>query len=278
MDDLRVLQNEELAILDEFVRVCEEKDLRYYLLGGTLLGALRHKGFIPWDDDVDVCMPREDMNRLLSFSDDTFSDGFELENYTNDHSYRYSWPRLTRKKIKIINRSANIPREEYAWIDIIPLDGFPDNSLTRFIHKTKLMFWWNLNQIIQYDQLVDQKRSRSLKGRILIKASGWFKWIGVFLNYNKCLVRINQQLMKYPYDSDTRDVINYLAAFGFDEIFPREYIGKGTELIFEGREFMVPEDYRGICRIIYGDDYMELPPEHERNKHNSEIISDQEEI
>lgn len=272
MSDIRTLQLEELSILKEFVRVCEEHNLRYYLLGGTLLGAVRHEGFIPWDDDVDVCMPREDMNKLLNMPKDVFREGFKIENYTNVSDYRYSWPRLTRDKVKIINRSANIPREENAWIDIIPLDGFPDKAFPRLIHKTKLSFWWNLNQILQYDELVDQKRKRGRLGSFAVKAAGKAKYLGKIIDYRSCLKHLNRQLMKYPYESDTNEVINYLAAYGFKEIFPRASIGKGGKLKFEDCMLTVPEDYRTVCEIIYGDTYMQLPPLSERNKHNSEII------
>ena len=272
MEPIRKLQLEELNILKEFVRVCEETGLRYYLLGGTLLGAVRHKGFIPWDDDVDICMPREDMNKLLELPKDIFNEGFQLENYTNQEEYRYSWPRLTRDKVKIINRSANIERIEKAWIDIIPLDGFPDGRFSQLAHKTRLTFWWNLNQILQFDQLVDQKRKRGLLGRIFVKTAGYAKGLGKIIDYRGVLYRLNKQLMKYPFESDTEDVINYLAAYGFQEIFPRRCFGEGTVLQFEDSLLVVPEDYTTICRIIYGNNYMELPPEGDRNKHNSEII------
>lgn len=272
MSDIRKLQLEELEILKEFVRICEKHSLRYYLLGGTMLGAVRHQGFIPWDDDVDVCMPREDMNILLALPERAFSKGFKLEYFTNNDQYRYPWPRITRDRIKIINRSANIPRVENAWIDVIPLDGFPDDFFGRFVHKIKLSFWWNFNQILQYDYLVDQRRKRGKMGKLFVKTAGKAKYLGKIFDYRKCLKKMNDQLMKYPYYSDTKDVINYLAAYGFDEIFPRKSIGKGTKLQFEDCELVVPEDYAAICKIIYGDTYMQLPPEDERNKHNSEII------
>ena len=272
MEPIRILQLEELEILKEFVRVCEKNGLRYYLLGGTLLGAVRHQGFIPWDDDVDICMPREDMNKLLDMSPNVFSEGFQLENYTNQEGYRYSWPRLTRNKVGIINRSANIERVERAWIDIIPLDGFPDGKLSQLSHKIKLTFWWNLNQILQYDELVDQKRKRGLLGRVFVKTAGYAKWLGKCIDYRKSLYRLNDLLMKYPFESNTEYVINYLAAYGFQETFPRQAFGKGVLLQFEDCELIAPEDYKTICRVIYGNDYMELPPASERNKHNSEIV------
>ena len=195
LTDIRKLQLEELMILDEFIKICEENQLRYYSLGGTLLGSIRHKGFIPWDDDVDVAMPRVDYEKFLKLSKDKFSNGFEIVNYDTDENYRYPWARMITHNMKIINHMANIPREEFAWIDIIPLDGFPNKGIKRELHKLHLSFWWNLNQIVQFDELVDQKRKRSTFGKIALKIASLFKWLGKIINYKTCLKHLNKVLM-----------------------------------------------------------------------------------
>lgn len=272
ISDLRKLQLEELNILDEFVRICEENNLRYYSLGGTLLGSIRHKGFIPWDDDVDVAMPRKDYDIFLKLSKEKFIKGFEVITYENDENYRYPWARMITHNMKIINHMANIPREEFAWIDIIPLDGFPNKGIKRSLHKLHLSLWWNLNQIVQFDELVDQHRKRSTLGNIAIKISSLFKWLGKIINYKKCLRHLNNTLMKYPYDMDSDEIINFLAAYGFKEVFTRESFATSEEYDFEGRKLKGPKDYNSVLSRIYGD-YMVIPPVDDRNKHQAEIIT-----
>lgn len=273
--DLRKLQIEEISILDEFTRICEENDFKYYSLGGTLLGSIRHKGFIPWDDDVDVAMPRSDYEKFLSLSKEKFNKGFELVTYKNDKNYRYPWARLITKNMKIINHMANIPREEYAWIDIIPLDGFPNLGIKRKMHKLHLSFWWNLNQIIQFDELVDQKRKRSKIGKLSLKISSMFKWLGKVIDYKICLNKLNKVLMKYPYEMESQDIINFLAAYGFKETFSRESFSDSVNYEFEGRNIKGPKGYDDVLKTIYGD-YMKLPPLEERNKHHAEIVTKKE--
>lgn len=275
ISDLRKLQLEELDILDEFVRVCKENNLRYFSLGGTLLGSIRHKGFIPWDDDVDVAMPRKDYEIFLRLSKEKFKDGFEIVTYQNDKNYRYPWARMVTHNMKIINHMANIPREEFAWIDIIPLDGFPNKGIKRTLHKAHLSFWWNLNQIVQFDELVDQRRKRSILGNFSVKVASLFKWLGKIINYKICLKNLNKTLMKYPYDIDSDEIINFLAAYGFDEIFTRESFANGEEYEFEGKMINGPKDYDSVLSRIYGD-YMVIPPVEERNKHHAEIVVNEE--
>lgn len=274
VSDLRKLQLEELEILKRFDEICKELGLRYYLLGGTLLGAVRHGGFIPWDDDVDICMPRPDYERFLKLPKEYFQEPYALYCYQNDRECRYSWARMVSHNMREINHMANKPRVEYAWIDIIPLDGFPNPGIKRTLHKLHLSFWWNLNQIIQFDELVDQHRKRSLIGGIAVRVAGCFKWMGKIVPYRICLERVNRVLASCPYESETRDVINYLAAFGFREVFTRDSLGPGIPYEFEGQLFVGPCDYDAVCTVIYGPDYLTPPPESDRNKHHAEIIKD----
>ena len=273
MEQLRQLQLKELEMLKLFANFCEENHLRYFLLGGTLLGAVRHKGFIPWDDDVDVAMPRSDYNRFLELSRETFRSPLSVNLFDRTPNYHYSFARLSDSTMHVINHSANRPRKEEISIDIIPMDGFPDPGFKRKIHKLHLSFWWNLNQIVLYDELVNKSRKRSRKESVFVFLAGAFKWIGKIIKPETCLNHLNCVLSKYDYDSDTVDIINYLAAIGFKEVFPRKSFGAGAAYVFEDGSFIGPQDYDTVCKIIYGN-YMELPPENERNWHNTEVVDE----
>ena len=265
---LRELQLEELKLLHMFADLCESYGLRYFLLGGTLLGAVRHGGFIPWDDDVDVCMPREDYDKLMAVVEDALPAPYRFKCAENDNAYRYCWARIQSPAMRIINYSANIPREEESWIDIIPLDGLPEKKIELALHKARLASLRALLQISQYDEIVDQKRKRSFLGRLAVRAAGWRIWRGVH-DYHKYLMLIQKELKKYPYDG-SNVIINYMAAFGFKEIFRKSWFDKVSALTFEDRKFDVPGNYDMVLKTIYGD-YMTLPPESDRNKHNSQI-------
>ena len=271
--ELRELQLTELSMLKAFVAFCKEHDLRYFLLEGTLLGAVRHKGFIPWDDDIDIVMPRSDYNKLLELGRDAFEEPLELCHYSFTPGYYYSFARLNNNKIHIMNHSANIPRKEAIAVDIIPLDGFPDPGIKRFFHKLRITWWWDLNNLAQFDELVDQKRKRKPLQKCLLSIASAMKGLFKKIDTKKCLENVNKALASYDYDSDTNYVINYLGTWGFHEIIPREYMGEGKEVEFEGEMFMGPADADAMLKMIYGD-YMQLPPEGERNWHNSEIIEE----
>lgn len=252
------------------IDICEKHNLRYYMLGGTFLGAVRHKGFIPWDDDVDLGMPRPDYEKFLELVKTELDPRYKVTNFTFGGSNQYFTQVLDLKtKIKM---TANLNSYDYnIWIDIFPLDGMPNNPLLRKIHKYKLLYRKMLIQFSDFENRINLKViNRPLHERILIKIAIKTK-IGRFLDTQKCLLKIDKTLKKYNYD-DCDYVVNFFGAYKFKEMFPKSYYGKGRLYKFEDIEMVGAEEYDKILTQMYGD-YMKLPPENERGVHHSfEII------
>ena len=138
-NDLRKLQLVELDILKEFLRICKKHHLRYYALGGTLLGAVRHEGFIPWDDDIDVGMPRPDFRRFEKIAEKELPEYLHYCSFMKTEGYHHYVPRITDSRVKVIDESAAVDAEKEAWIDIFPLDGMPGNKYLRKFHCFRLL-------------------------------------------------------------------------------------------------------------------------------------------
>ena len=120
--DIQKLHDVNLALAKEFVHICDDNGLTYYMLGGTMLGAVRHKGFIPWDDDMDFGMPRKDYESFLAIAPRLISDNLDLLHYKTHPDYRYYIARLQNKYTKVMEIGNG---ETCASIDIFPLDGSP---------------------------------------------------------------------------------------------------------------------------------------------------------
>ena len=268
----------EFSLMCDFQRICEKHNLRYYLLGGTLLGAVRHGGFIPWDDDVDLAMPREDYMKFLEIAPAEIAgrEGIGLVSLYNDETYRQGMAKLTDSSIKVINRSANEERSEEAWIDIIPMDGFP-KGFGGFIQKIRLLFWRVMDCTAEFDYVIDTKRDRGFAGNLAVKLLGAFSSVvhPYGRDYHRVLMNTEKCLGRYAYDESDR-VINLHAASGFKEIFDREWLGEGTPVEFEGHTFTAPANIEAVLNCIYGPDYMTPPPADQRNWHNTEIVSVEE--
>ena len=125
--DLKTLQNIELEILDEFIRVCEKNQLTYFLIGGSCIGAVRHHGFIPWDDDIDVGMPREDYEKLVEIAADELNPEYFFQNYHSEKNCGLIFGKI-RKNNTILseNYSYHIHMHQGVWIDIFPYDQIGD--------------------------------------------------------------------------------------------------------------------------------------------------------
>ena len=128
MGNLSDLQRAQLNLLSVFVSICESEKLRYYLVEGSMLGAIRHKGFIPWDDDIDVAMPRRDYEIFVHKANQLLCNQYKLTTHLdNDHYWMTAILWDNECKVKLSNAVESIIKN--AWIDIIPLDGMPEKPI-----------------------------------------------------------------------------------------------------------------------------------------------------
>lgn len=265
---LRELQMVELDILKEFIKICEKYHLRYYCLGGTLLGAVRHKGFIPWDDDIDVGMPRPDFIKFESIVRRELPEKFNYYTYKENMGYRYYVPKMTESRIKVIDTSANEEAIREAWIDIFPLDGMPGNYLKRKWHCLRLLVARLRLNYSMFSTNVDIKRKRAWHERVLIKV-GTLLPVEKILDTKKEFAHLDRLMQKYSYE-ESPYLVNFMGIHKLKEMFQKEIYGTGAWYTFEDIRIWGPENYEFVLTQMYGD-YRKFPPEEERNHHNTRI-------
>ena len=270
MGDNRQLSKVQVVIwniMNELKPIIEEGHFEYYMLGGTLLGAIRHKGFIPWDDDIDIGMPREDYERFINTVSSRLPDYLKLNTYWDDSPHHYYFSRIVDTR-HVLKRTGSIfERNEDVWIDIFPLDGMPDNAIVRYIHMCKLLYARTRYHIATIDKVNLKRPNRPLSERIIIWLAMYTR-VGTHSNSRKWLDRIDRLMKKYSI-KDTNWVCNFMGQYKFKEMFPKEWYGKGTLYEFEDGQMMGPDEYDKVLTRQYGD-YM-TPPKN-KNTHATEFV------
>lgn len=265
--ELRLLQESENEILRAFVSVCEKNSLSYYLSYGTLLGAKRHCGFIPWDDDIDVAMPREDYDIFCNRVYSELPHGFKFRSFYTDGTYDSYVPRIENDSVIMTDMSGH---EYYSWIDIFPIDGLPPaNSFSNRLHKIRLMKRRILINIARMSTGIDFNAQKRGKKEKFILAILRILNIGKLINHDKQYKQLDKELKKYDAHK-TGNCVDFLGEKFKDEC-PISYYGQGRKLLFEGSEMQVPVETEKILKLLYGD-YMQLPPEEQRNVHNLKSV------
>ncbi|MFR5057397.1 LicD family protein [Faecalimonas umbilicata] len=267
---LRKLQLTELELFKKFKVFSEEHNIAYYALGGTLLGAVRHQGFIPWDDDMDIGIPREDYEKFLKLCE-TCSVPFEVHTFRNDELYIRYFARIEDPSVKI-KRTDKITEEiSSAWIDIFPLDGMPNNIIMRKIWEKYILYRRAMYRFSCFDSVVDvNKKGRPFIEKVLVKIGTVFP-IQKMLSEKRELEKLDRALKRFPY-KNSNYLVNAMGAYKFREMFHKKYYGDGRWYKFEDTQIWGPEDYDTVCSQLYGD-YMTPPGENDRNHHASEVIS-----
>ena len=247
MDDkLRQLQLAELEILDEFIRVCEQHGLRYFLTGGTLLGAVRHQGFIPWDDDIDVAMPRDDYRKLIALRQE-FRAVFRLDSEEFDADCPYNYCKLYNRSVVFDPPPETGPGEIY--IDIYPI--LPARYPGRC---AKLCM--NTISVIGYVMQVKCGRDeyRPYKNR-----SAAFAYSVLANMPVKTLRSLRRRLTQWLTAEGAGYSVSPGGKYGDRELFPADWFANAKTAEFEGRACTVPVKSDDFLRQHYGD--YETPPD-----------------
>lgn len=256
--ETKTLQDKLLSMLKQFHDVCIANELTYYMVGGTLLGAIRHQGFIPWDDDVDVAMPREDYIKFKKLADCILPENLEIKFYENTNNSPMHYVKLIDKGTTLIeNKYRNY--FEGVYIDVFPLDGTPTSSSEIKRVQKKVRKYQSL--ILNHCYTDGRKGLRKIYG-----------YYAQMLDLNKLHNNLERLLSKYSYSS-SEVVGNYLGSYGVREFVPKKYFGQPKLYDFEDAKLFGPEDYDAYLRNIYGD-YMKLPPKEKQiNTHQYYYVS-----
>ncbi|WP_288868594.1 phosphorylcholine transferase LicD [uncultured Parvimonas sp.] len=260
--DFDSLKKKELEILKEFISCCEQMNLTYYICYGTLIGAIRHGGFIPWDDDIDVCMPRHDYDKFISEGSKFLPENYFIQTMDTDPKYALNFAKLRDSDTTLFEKHVvDVDINHGVFIDIFPFDGYVkgQNKVLDLRVKENPVFEESDTNII----------SNTLNG------------LGKKLTYklgetipNKLKTDLSK--LSVPKDNPSFEESEYVACLvdSFSIIpFKKEFLGKGTKVDFEGIKVNAPENYDEYLKILYGD-YMKLPPEDQRENHHNFHIAD----
>lgn len=262
--NLRDAQMLMVDILKEVEKICEKHGFKYFLDGGTLLGAVRHKGFIPWDDDMDIGMPREDYEKFLKIAQKELPDFLFLQTFETDDKYdiyqvpckiRYNGTILIEKGI-----AENSEMHNGVYIDVFPYDNLPKKD---FVYKLQRTLSYNI--LKSYVRIREKPEKLSMKNRVTFS----------FYRIVKALFPYKRRKKFFDFLISWNDDNSPYMGYGLDTIWS-EYVYKKTDyydlvkLEFEGEHFYGPKNYDVILTKLYGD-YMTLPKEEDRQWHAKSI-------
>lgn len=260
---LRPVWNEMLAIFDEFVKLCKKHNLRYYAYAGTALGAVRHDGFIPWDDDMDLAMPRPDYERFVRIANDELPHNLRFVNWKNTPEFHLLFGKIQLSdKMKVLKVEQEVGHilSNGIFIDIFPLDGYPSKCQCTIIKVRD--FFLSLLERFRFCTY----SSLSWKGKAAWCIGGLLTLICPNLHsYNQFLRKHENTLLKFHFGS-TENVgdVGYWHNVLHHPSYGKAVWGDPSPHKFEDRIIMLPTDVDAHLRAHFGD-YMRLPSEESRS-------------
>ena len=258
-ESLKKLQNTELKILEAVTDLCERNGIKYFLDSGTLIGAIRHNGFIPWDDDIDINMPYEDYCRFLEIAPAELGPNYYIQNYqTEDHFYR-SYTKVCLNGTKVLPLEwENWDIHHGAWVDISPMlysDSEKDIQRKRRIYR--YASWLQKRNYYRSCLICDGKTFKKRVTYLLLSL--------LCVIPMKLRKKLHGRMLKYVFSqTDGRYICR--CSLGIRKFEKSSYMGPDCYRRFEHLNLRVPSDYDTVLRSEYGD-YMQIPPEDKRGTH-----------
>jgi lipopolysaccharide cholinephosphotransferase len=264
--NLEKLKKIELEIFKQFIYICEKEKLKYYILAGTLIGAIRHKGFIPWDDDIDVCMPRCDYEIFLNVAQKYLPSNYFLQTFQTEPNWPANCAKLRDSTTTFIEKCfQRFDINHGVFIDIFPLDFYPTNFWKKLYLNLKNKF---LLIRIKKDYFNGEWTKEYTYKNIIRKVI--FPLTKMLYPHLKDAVIAREQTIKAVKSS--KFYRNWDGGWGKKEIWEENYFQEGVDINFEGITVKAPKQYDKVLRHVYGN-YMELPPKEKQIlKHETKVI------
>ncbi len=255
-DTLKHLQQVEKKLFKYFMKVCEDNDLTYFMYAGSLLGTVRHEGFIPWDDDIDVIMFREDFEKLNKVFEKNIGKEYKFFNVLNEETYHYTWGRLTLKDTLFREWWGNqVDYTPNIFLDIFILDNIPNNKFKWFIQKWRS---FALNQLSIYSIIKYQNES---KIKEIIQQSVYYFLKIIPISPLTIRKRCVNSFSKYQ-GEECDKVCDFPSEFFMPVSNKSDWLPV-RKAKFEDLEVNIPNNYDKILTMDFSD-YMQLPPEDKR--------------
>lgn len=255
-EELRKVQMVQLELLQEVDRICKKCDIHYNIIAGTLLGAIRHDGYIPWDDDADVALMRDEYEKFRSACESELdTTRFYFQDHRNTPGYRWGYGKLRRKGTSFLREhQEHMPYEQGIFIDVFPLDAVPDNYLLRSIKNfecfcIRKVLWAEVGKI------ADKSAVKRAWFHLLSKIPD--KWVfGYYHRVIRGAHKLDSKWVRILMFPTPNKEWGYL----------RKWYENSTDIVFEGITFQGIKEYDEYLSFKFGN-YMELPPEEQRKVH-----------
>jgi lipopolysaccharide cholinephosphotransferase len=260
VDELRNLQMLQLEMALAARQICDRNNIGYFLIAGTLLGAVRHKGFIPWDDDLDIGMLRSDYDRFIKCAAKELPEKYFLQTFASDPAMGLPFTKVRKIGTRCVeNVSSSVGWNQGVFIDIFPFDNVPEGLMRRKLHAFEIYVWKRLLLCRVGFDLLSYDRSFVkvvLYKAVLYPASRLFSRNFLAERLEGCVRRHNE--------TPTKLVVAAGGAYGYKkESISRSWVTEVSELEFEGHQFKCPQSYNDYLFHFYRD-YMTLPPPEKR--------------